>query len=421
MPQVKEPIIRTLVKKALQEAELAVGSDNTKFGIKIHVSNPQSETKQGIRIQLSPKESFLEPDKKEELSAAIMTKFNNALEKFNLQISSDTDTSDPEAMGFFIPLDHIKNMIKVAIGATSNNDNNDGDIENPLGNDALTTSKPSIPKQPPKGPTSTDDEELNEQDNPLDRAAKLAKEPLPGYMSDMTGLGLKRSGYENEQGGDLTLEELYEKLGTAYELLVDVFKDIYKSDYKFKTYYENNEDEITRTMGAIAMMKDDVEDRLKVQEPVDDKSIEELKKIIKKLVKEQAKPSSKSVKHVASHINILKTSQPKKYQAIVDKYIAQGGRPEDVEQYKMPWLFFIDKMIFPVGMPIMPPDGAVEEKKSLNEMRVRDLKEISGVVIKEDFYNFINAGNNVLRTLEEKAPHLNGKKYLEYLVKHNIM
>ena len=40
---------------------------------------------------------------------------------------------------------------------------------------------------------------------------------------------------------------------------------------------------------------------------------------------------------------------------------------------------------------------------------------------KEDFYNFINAGNNVLRTLEERAPHLNGKKYLEYLVKHNII
>ena len=57
----------------------------------------------------------------------------------------------------------------------------------------------------------------------------------------------------------------------------------------------------------------------------------------------------------------------------------------------------------------------------LTEMRIRELKEISKIVIKEDFYSFINAGNNVLRTLEENAPHLNGKKYLEYLVKHNIM
>ena len=53
-------------------------------------------------------------------------------------------------------------------------------------------------------------------------------------------------------------------------------------------------------------------------------------------------------------------------------------------------------------------------------MRVRDLNEISKVVIKEDFYAFINAGNNVLRTLEEKGID-RGKKYLEYLVKHNIM
>ena len=56
----------------------------------------------------------------------------------------------------------------------------------------------------------------------------------------------------------------------------------------------------------------------------------------------------------------------------------------------------------------------------LSEMRVRDLNEISKVVIKEDFYSFINAGNNILRTMEEKGMG-NGKKYLGYLVKHNIM
>ena len=53
-------------------------------------------------------------------------------------------------------------------------------------------------------------------------------------------------------------------------------------------------------------------------------------------------------------------------------------------------------------------------------MRVRDLNEISKVVVKEDFYQFINAGQNVLRTLEQKGIP-NGKKYLGHLVKYNIL
>ena len=58
----------------------------------------------------------------------------------------------------------------------------------------------------------------------------------------------------------------------------------------------------------------------------------------------------------------------------------------------------------------------------LKEMRVRDLNEISKVVMKEDFYAFINAGNNVLRSLEESGRSVSeAKKYLGYLVKHNIM
>jgi len=58
----------------------------------------------------------------------------------------------------------------------------------------------------------------------------------------------------------------------------------------------------------------------------------------------------------------------------------------------------------------------------INEMRVRDLNEISKVIMKEDFYAFINAGNNVLRSLEENGRSVSeAKKYLSYLVKHNIM
>ena len=70
-------------------------------------------------------------------------------------------------------------------------------------------------------------------------------------------------------------------------------------------------------------------------------------------------------------------------------------------------------------------DSDIEEMiqtEMLNEMRVRDLNEISKVIMKEDFYAFINAGNNVLRSLEENGRSVNeAKKYLGYLVKHNIM
>ena len=56
----------------------------------------------------------------------------------------------------------------------------------------------------------------------------------------------------------------------------------------------------------------------------------------------------------------------------------------------------------------------------LNEMRIRELNDISKAVKKEDFYEFINKGNNILRSCEECGIN-NGKKYLIYLVKHNIM
>ena len=55
-------------------------------------------------------------------------------------------------------------------------------------------------------------------------------------------------------------------------------------------------------------------------------------------------------------------------------------------------------------------------------MKVGTLNEISKVVKKEDFYEFINKGNNILRTLEESDYTIpEAKKYLKYLVQHNIM
>ena len=72
-----------------------------------------------------------------------------------------------------------------------------------------------------------------------------------------------------------------------------------------------------------------------------------------------------------------------------------------------------------------PEDEEIEEMiraEMLNEMRVRDLNEISKVVSKDDFYEFINKGNNILRTLEENGRSIpEAKKYLKYLVAHNIM
>ena len=174
MPQVKEPLLRTLVREALNEAELTVGPENSKFSIEILVSNTQSETKEGIRIRLRPKDGFLDPEQKKKISAAIMTKFNNSLEQFNLQISVDSDVPDPEVMGFYIPLEHIKNMIEVALGATSKEDSA------PKAGGMGSPTPPSPPKRPVPGqratpPSEDEDDELMENEDPLDRAARLAK------------------------------------------------------------------------------------------------------------------------------------------------------------------------------------------------------------------------------------------------------
>ena len=74
---------------------------------------------------------------------------------------------------------------------------------------------------------------------------------------------------------------------------------------------------------------------------------------------------------------------------------------------------------------VMAPEPEGEEEVNeqlLNEMRVRDLNEISKVVKKDDFYSFINAGNNIIRDMEDAGMSVaEGKKYLSYLTKHNIM
>ena len=55
-------------------------------------------------------------------------------------------------------------------------------------------------------------------------------------------------------------------------------------------------------------------------------------------------------------------------------------------------------------------------------MRIRDLNEASQIVKKDDFYGFVNCGNNIIRDMEAAGKTVSeAKKYLAYLTKHNIM
>ena len=75
-----------------------------------------------------------------------------------------------------------------------------------------------------------------------------------------------------------------------------------------------------------------------------------------------------------------------------------------------------------------PPESEEDEiqemigKEMISEMKVRDLNEASKIVKKDDFYGFINAGNNIIRDMESAGKSVSeAKKYLAYLTKHNIM
>jgi len=76
----------------------------------------------------------------------------------------------------------------------------------------------------------------------------------------------------------------------------------------------------------------------------------------------------------------------------------------------------------------LPPESEEDEiqemisKEMISEMKVRDLNEASRIVKKDDFYGFINCGNNIIRDMEAAGKTVSeAKKYLAYLTKHNIM
>ena len=62
------------------------------------------------------------------------------------------------------------------------------------------------------------------------------------------------------------------------------------------------------------------------------------------------------------------------------------------------------------------------DKEMISEMKIRELNDASRIVNKDDFYSFINAGNNIIRDMEDAGKSkAEAKKYLAYLTKHNIM
>ena len=112
----KEPLLRQLIRKALNESEVEAGPENTKFTLRTGVN--KNPTKLGIKVQFTPKGGTLDRDTKARLAQVLQSKLNDSLREFGLQASIDTDVPNPEVVGFMIPLMQVKNMIVKAIGGS---------------------------------------------------------------------------------------------------------------------------------------------------------------------------------------------------------------------------------------------------------------------------------------------------------------
>ena len=168
-------------KTTMSEAEMTAGAENTKFNIKVDVSNKQSETKLGIRIQLTPKEGMLEPDVRDKLEAVVMKKLNTSLGQYDIQVSKDTDVPNPEVIGFFIPLSQIKNMIVTAVK---------GPGSAPTAPTAPTASTtPTAPTKPtPTTPKPIDEQASPDENDIIDKLkSTLASWELATYKGGVEG------------------------------------------------------------------------------------------------------------------------------------------------------------------------------------------------------------------------------------------
>ena len=181
-------------KKSLKK-EAEITADNTKFSVKVDVSNKQSETKLGIRIQLTPKGDILEPDVRDKLEAAIMKKLNNSLEKFDIQVSKDTDVPNPEVLGFFIPLSHIKNMIITSIKGSPS---------------ATTPTSPVPPPPPPSSPPSSMTEPIDEMINRM-IDDELITEMRQRTLNEISQIVMREDFYGFVNAGNNMLRSLEER------------------------------------------------------------------------------------------------------------------------------------------------------------------------------------------------------------------
>ena len=97
-------VLRQLVEKAIKEAEIEAGPDNTKFTLRTGVN--KNPTKLGIKVQFTPLEGMLDGDVKSQLEVALQEKLNTKLAEYDIQVSKDTDVPREDVIGFFIPLSH---------------------------------------------------------------------------------------------------------------------------------------------------------------------------------------------------------------------------------------------------------------------------------------------------------------------------
>ncbi len=181
-------------KKLQKESDISAGESNTNFKLKVDVSNKQSETKLGIRIQLEPKEGFLEPDLKDKLEATLAKKLNNALEQFDMQVSKDTDVPDPTVIGYFIPLSQIKNMIVKSLGGSKST--------TPT---TPPTSAPAKPTAAPLAPTSSVKDDVEEMIN-----EELIKEMRVRELKEISKTVRKEDFYEFINKGQNIIRTLEE-------------------------------------------------------------------------------------------------------------------------------------------------------------------------------------------------------------------
>jgi hypothetical protein len=111
-----EQLIKEELKAVLNEAKLVAG-DNT-FNIEVKVN--RNPTKEGIKIQLKPSPTTtMDSGENTKITTAVQEKLNNSLKPLGLQVNEDPDirqaTDDPNVLGFYIPLDQIKQMIVDAL------------------------------------------------------------------------------------------------------------------------------------------------------------------------------------------------------------------------------------------------------------------------------------------------------------------